>query len=178
MNASITYFDRYTYDILYSPASSVSNVLGFGLSQQNTGKLQNRGWEFTLGYHDKKGDFSYSINSNFSIINNKVLDLGVGNIKQPNGTVGNGSTLFIGYPMNLYYGYVADKIFTSADEITNWPDMTKVNPHAQPGDIRYKDISGPDGKPDGKVDPTYDRAILGSTIPKYTPAEKNSDDSV
>lgn len=168
LNASITYFDRYTYDILYSPASSVSNVLGFGLSQQNTGKLQNRGWEFTLGYHDKKGSFTYSINSNFSIINNKVLDLGVGDIKQPNGTVGNGSSLFIGYPMNLYYGYVADKIFTSADEIANWPDMTKVNPHPQPGDIRYKDISGPDGKPDGKVDPTYDRVVLGSTIPKYT----------
>ena len=168
LNAGITYFDRYTYDILFSPAASVSQVLGFGLSQQNTGKLQNRGWEFTLGYHDKKGAFSYSITSNFSIINNEVLDLGVGNIKQPNGSVGNGSTLFIGYPMDLYYGYVADKIFTSADEIANWPDMAKVNPSPVPGDIRYKDISGPDGKPDGKVDPTYDRVVLGSTIPKYT----------
>ena len=28
---------------------------------------------------------------------------------------------------------------------------------AQKGDIRYKDISGPDGVPDGKVDPNYDR---------------------
>lgn len=168
LTASATYFDRYTYDILYSPATSVSQVLGFGLSQQNTGKLQNRGWEFTLGYRNRTGDLTYSVNTNFSIINNKVLDLGVGNITQPNGMVGNGSTLFIGYPMNLYYGYVADGLFTSDDEIQKWPDMKKVNPKPQPGDIRYKDISGPNGVPDGIVDPTYDRTVLGSTIPKYT----------
>jgi hypothetical protein len=36
----------------------------------------------------------------------------------------------------------------------------------QPGDIRYKDISGPNGVPDGKVDPTYDKTYLGSRIPK------------
>ncbi|MEJ7912056.1 MAG: SusC/RagA family TonB-linked outer membrane protein, partial [Chitinophagaceae bacterium] len=45
---SSTYFDRFTYDILYSPGSSVSNVLGFQLSPTNTGKLKNSGIEVTL----------------------------------------------------------------------------------------------------------------------------------
>lgn len=40
--------------------------------------------------------------------------------------------------------------------------------NTKPGDIRYQDISGPDGVPDGKVDATYDRVYLGSKIPKYT----------
>jgi TonB-linked SusC/RagA family outer membrane protein len=165
---SVTYFDRYTYDILYSPSASVSSILGFELSQHNTGKLENRGWEFTLNYNEQLGKVGLNLNTNFSIIKNKALDLGVGNVKQPNGLVGNGSSLFIGYPMQLYYGYVADGLFTDAADIAAWHDMSKVNAAPQPGDIRYKDISGPAGKPDGVVDPTYDRTYLGSQIPKYT----------
>jgi hypothetical protein len=53
------------------------------------------------------------------------------------------------------------------EDITKWANQTKVTPKAVPGDIRYKDISGPEGVPDGFVDPTYDRAYIGSRIPKY-----------
>ncbi|WP_198314959.1 MULTISPECIES: TonB-dependent receptor [Chitinophaga] len=168
LNFGVTYFDRYTYDILYSPSASVSAVLGYQLSPQNTGRLKNTGWEFSLGYNDHVGDLTYRLGGNLSIINNKVLDLGVGNIRQLNGMVGNGSNLFIGYPMSMYYGYVSDGLFTNADDVKNWADQRAVTPNAKPGDIRYRDISGPDGKPDGKVDATYDRVFLGSSIPKYT----------
>ncbi len=168
LTLSATYFDRYTYDILFSPGGSVSNTLGFNLSKQNTGKLSNKGWEFLLGHNNHVGSFNYKLNANFSIINNKVLDLGVGNITQPNGMIGNGSSLFIGSSMQVYYGYIADGMFTDADDVKSYFSQTAINPSAQPGDIRYKDISGPDGKPDGKVDATYDRVILGSNIPKYT----------
>ncbi|MBB5440343.1 TonB-linked SusC/RagA family outer membrane protein [Pedobacter sp. AK017] len=168
LNAGATYFDRNTYDILYSPASSVSTILGFDLSQQNTGKLVNKGLEFTLDHINTVGAFTYNINANLTIINNKVKDLGVGNIRQPNGLTGNGSSLFIGHPLELYYGYIADGLFVDAADVGTWPNMTAINPSAKPGDIRYKDISGPDGVPDGKVDATYDRAVLGSRIPKYS----------
>ncbi len=170
---SSTYFDRYTYDILYSPNSSVSNVLGFQLSATNSGKLRNSGLEFTLGHNNTIGKLSYNINGNLTILKNEVLDLGVGNVKQPNGLVGNGSNLFIGYPgstsnFGLYYGLVADGLFVDQGDIAKWPAMTTINPTVKPGDIRYKDISGPDGVPDGKVDNTYDRQVLGSQIPKYS----------
>lgn len=168
LNAGATYFDRNTYDILYSPASSVSTILGFDLSQQNTGKLVNKGFEFTLDHVNTVGAFTYNINANLTIINNKVKDLGVGNIRQPNGLTGNGSSLFIGHPLELYYGYIADGLFVDAADVSAWPGMTAINPSAKPGDIRYRDISGPDGVPDGKVDATYDRAVLGSRIPKYS----------
>lgn len=168
LNVSATYFDRYSYDILVSPAASVSKVLGFGVGVQNSGKLSNKGWEFTAAYRNQIGEFSYQINTNFSIINNKVLDLGVGNITQPNGQVGNGDNLFVGSPMGVYYGYVAEGLFRDASDIANYADQKSINPKVQPGDIRYKDISGPNGVPDGKVDATYDRTVLGSQIPKYS----------
>ena len=168
LSFSAGYFDRYTYNILVSPGGSVSSVLGFTPGVSNSGKLSNKGWEFSLGYKDNIGKFSYGVSGNLSIVNNKVLDLGVGNIAQPNGLVGNGSTYFIGYPLQIYYGYKTDGLFTNAMDIKNYASQTDINPKVQPGDIRYKDISGPNGKPDGKVDATYDRTVLGSNIPKYT----------
>jgi len=176
LNFSATYFDRYTYDILYSPATSVSNVLGFDLSQRNTGKLKNTGWEFIANYTDVVGKFSFNINTNFTIVKNRVIDLGVGDIIQPNGLVGNGSDLFIGYPnsnssYDLYYGYVADGLYVDAQDVIDYGknnNQDALNPNPKPGDIRYKDISGPNGVPDGVVNATYDRVVLGSQIPKYT----------
>ena len=94
--------------------------------------------------------------------------MGVGNVEQLNGMVGNGSDLFIGFPMEMYYGYLTDGVFISNEEVKEWPDQSQLIPQSQKGDIRYKDISGPDGIPDGKVDPNYDRVYLGSRIPKYT----------
>lgn len=162
------WFHRNTYDILYKPTGSVSSILGQDISEMNTGKLRNQGWEFEISHKNKIGDFSYSLSGNLSIINNKVISLGVGNVEQLNGMIGNGSDLFIGHPMQLYYGYKTDGVFVDQNDINNWVDQSKVNASPAPGDIRYVDISGPDGVPDGKVDPNYDRVPLGSRIPKYT----------
>jgi len=165
-NAS--YFHRNTYDILYKPTSSVSTVLGQSTSQMNMGEMNNSGWEFELGHQNKVGEVSYNVNANLTLISNEVATLGVGNVTQLNGMVGNGSSLFIGYPMQMYYGYQTDGVFLNDGEVAEWADQTAVNPSSQAGDFRYKDISGPDGVPDGEVDPNYDRTFLGSRIPKYT----------
>ncbi|MEX0881871.1 MAG: SusC/RagA family TonB-linked outer membrane protein, partial [Cyclobacteriaceae bacterium] len=168
INFNFTYFNRNTTDILFQPTASVSSILGVGIGEINTGAARNTGWEFDFGYRNQMNDFQYSINGNFSIINNEVVTLGLGNVEQPNGMVGNGSTLFLGFPMEMYYGYESDGVFMDEEDIAGWPAQSAITPNPQPGDIRYKDISGPDGVPDGRVDPTYDRTFLGSRIPKYT----------
>ena len=168
LSVNASYFNRRTYDILYKPSGSVSTILGQKISEMNTGELKNFGWEFEVGHRNKIGDVSYNVNANLSIIKNKLTTLGVGNVEQLNGMVGNGSDLFIGYPIQMYYGYVSDGVFLDENDIKSWHDQSKVTPNPQPGDIRYKDISGPDGVPDGKIDPNYDRVYLGSRIPKFT----------
>lgn len=174
LSANISYFYRYTYDILFKPNASVSSAFGLQMSEVNTGEASNRGWEFEVGHRNQVGEFTYGINANFSIIKNRVETLGVGNVEQANGMVGNGSDLFVGYPMQMYYGYLTDGVFLDQKDIddyfahTDQSAMGANKANAKPGDIRYKDISGPDGVPDGKVDATYDRVYLGSRIPKYT----------
>ena len=148
--------------MLYTPAASVSDIFGLKLSKVNTGALENKGWEFEVGYTNHAGDFSYQINGNFSIISNKVLTLGLGNVQQKNGMVGNGTDLFIGYPMEMFYGYKTDGLFLTDDEVNAWADQKAIASGSKAGDIRYRDLTG-----DNKVTPD-DRVYLGSRIPKYT----------
>lgn len=124
----------------------------------NMGELQNKGWEFTLGHQHAIGDFKYNISANFSIIQNKVLTLGLADVEQNNGLIGNGS-YFVGYPMNIYYGYVTDGVFLDKSDIDSWYDQSSVAKNPKVGDIRYVDLDG-----DGKVT-SKDRKVLGSRIP-------------
>jgi hypothetical protein len=58
-----------------------------------------------------------------------------------------------------------ESIFQNQAEID--AHATQFGAVLAPGDVKYKDISGPEGKPDGVVDEAYDRVYLGSAIPKY-----------
>lgn len=173
LSFNASYFYRYTYDILYKPNASVSSIFGLNLSEVNTGEVSNRGWEFEIGHQNRIGNVSYGVNGNFTIIRNRVETLGVGDVELANGMVGNGSDLFVGHPMQGYYGYKTDGVFVDQADIDAWFAQTDQSAmgsnkaNTRPGDIRYLDISGPDGVPDGKVDPTYDRVYLGSKFPKY-----------
>ena len=158
---NLSYFYRKTTDVLYKPAASYSSIFGMALSQVNTGALENKGVEIEVGHQNTVGKFHYQVNANFSLIKNKVLTLGMGNVTQNNGMVGNGSDLFIDYPMQMFYGYKTDGVFLTDDEVGEWYDQTAIAKGSQAGDIRYVDITG-----DGKVT-ADDRMFLGSRIPKY-----------
>jgi TonB-linked SusC/RagA family outer membrane protein len=151
------YFNKVTSGILYN--ISVSQVLGFGTSEVNAGEVKNTGFEILLKYKTSIGKLNIGIIPNFSYVQNKVSKLG-NNLNQDIA-----KNLFVGRPLNAIYGYEADGLFVSADDIAKYPTQPYS---AQPGFVRYKDISGPNGEPDGKVDATYDRTVIGTTFPKYS----------
>lgn len=161
LSFDVTYFNRKTTGILFKPSASVSSVFGYNLSQMNMGELENKGFEFQLGHRNKIGQVNYNVSANFSIIKNKVLTLGLADVLQDNGLVGNG-TYFVNYPMYVYYGYKTDGVFMNQADIDSWYDQTKIAAKPQVGDIRYVDLDG-----DEKVT-SKDRTILGSQIPQYT----------
>ena len=126
----------------------------------NAASLRNAGFEFSAGYHKTKGEFTYDISANLSTVKNKVLSLG-GNGEPIYGV---GAKTAVGGEVGEHYGFVYEGIFQNQAEVTAHAFQ---QPNVGPGDVKYKDISGPDGKPDGVVNETYDRVYLGSAIPKY-----------
>ena len=141
-------------------------------SEQNAGKVNNRGWEFDLNWRDQRGEFYYGIGFNISDVKNKIVDL-AGNAPDLSGY----QIRMVGYPIDAFYGYKAIGLMTPEDfKISDTQNHNYSLPKIpvilgndyQPGDIKYEDISGPDGKPDGRITPEYDKVVLGSNIPRYT----------
>lgn len=73
LSVAVDYFNKKTKDLLIS----VTPPIEFGHSSQtiNGGTVLNSGFEFEAAWKDQIGDFSYSINANFSTLHNEVLDL-------------------------------------------------------------------------------------------------------
>lgn len=157
LGLTFDYFNKKTNDVLYGIASS--SVLGMGTAPVNIGGVRNRGYEIALNFNQQIGDLRFSVSPNFSYIKNEVTELSSGLKEDIN------SNLFVGQPIGAIYGYVADGLFTDQADVDSYASQPYA---AEPGFVRYKDISGPDGVPDGKVDGTYDRKVIGSTTPKYT----------
>jgi hypothetical protein len=155
LNFNTDFYVKRTEGILYN--ISTSAILGLIPSEQNAGIVENVGWDFQLVYRNSINDFTYSIVPNFSMVKNEVISLF--NVERD---IDKG--LFIGEPLAAIYGYEADGLFVSEDDIAAYPDQPFVT---KPGYIRLKDISGPDGLPDGIVTPEYDRRVIGSEFPKY-----------
>ena len=146
--------------------------IGARPSEQNAGKVNNKGWELDLGWREQRGDFYYGVSFNLSDVKNKIVDL-AGNSPDLSGY----QIRMVGYPIDAFYGYVADglmgpddfRISDSKNHVYSLPKIPVIlGNDYQPGDIKYKDISGPDGVPDGRVTPEYDKVVLGSNIPRYT----------
>jgi TonB-linked SusC/RagA family outer membrane protein len=149
------YYSRNTSDILLSlPQPS---VLGGSPPTVNAGSVSNKGYDLIVRHRNQLGKFGYWVNANFAYVKNKITDLAGGDT--PGRSVGD--------PVNNIYGYVAKGLFQSQQEIDTAPSQVSQFGGTSPGDIRYADISGPNGVPDGKID-TYDRKSLGSNFPAVT----------
>lgn len=149
------YFRKTTSDMLLE--LEIPDYIGYDNPFQNTGKMFTKGWEVQAGWYDRKGDFNYSVSVNISDFITEMGDLG--------GTVFLGDTIkTFGSEFNEWYGYRADGIYQTQDEVDK---SAKLNANVRPGDIRYRDISGPAGVPDGKISPEYDRVLLGGSLPRY-----------
>jgi TonB-linked SusC/RagA family outer membrane protein len=162
---SIDGYYKKTSDLLIR--KNLPTYSGFFVVQANVGAIENKGFEFQLSSVNFNRRFRWDTRLNFAINRNKVLDLGgeseiyitsskpVGNVSEEQYAI-----IREGEPLGSLFGYVYEGVLQEGETYA-------PQPNSKPGDPKYKDISGPDGVPDGKIT-SDDRTIIGSAQPKFT----------
>ena len=175
------YFDNRSKDLLFNtriPASS-----GFNNQFQNIGTTSSRGLEFTLNTTNvRTASFSWLTNLNVAFTKTKVLSLSDGETSMlVNGNIASDYILQVGGPVGVMYGYEKEGLYQVSDfdfnpatnAYTLKSGVVKDGITVQPGYIKFKDISGPNGVPDGLIN-NYDRVALGNAKPKFSGGLSNT----
>lgn len=151
LSLDVDWFYRLTTDAVISAALPFSTTTLAG----NYGKILNTGFDITVNWADKVGDFNYYVAANVGTLHNEVKSLsGLSYV------LGGKTINMVGEKMNSYYGYIVEGVYQTQDEVD--ADPVAVANSLEPGDFKYKDVNG-DGTIDGD-----DRVALGSYIPSFT----------
>jgi TonB-linked SusC/RagA family outer membrane protein len=159
IGASINVYRSNTFDLLMQ--QTIPNTNGFETFLRNIGQTKNHGLEIDLKtVNIRKGDFEWNTRLAFSFNRNKIVKL-TGRDLNNDGVEDDdiASGWFVGQPLGSNFDYVFDGIFQEGDNLS-------LIPGAKPGDIKFKDISGPDGVPDGKITPD-DRTVVSNNQAKF-----------
>lgn len=101
----------------------------------NKGKVDNWGYELSTTYRKQVNkDLAVELRGNFTYTQNKYVDL-----DEPlYPYVWQTST---GKPLSATYGYIAEGLFQSQEEIDNSP-IQNLGSTVMPGDVKYRDVDG------------------------------------
>ncbi|MEZ2338070.1 TonB-dependent receptor [Mucilaginibacter sp. RCC_168] len=166
LNTTITYFNKNTSDMLYSPPT-VGTFGIVNIPSQNVGSMNNKGIEIEANYQGGN-KLKFSVGANASFIKNKVTHLDgegsyIGSVLygRSNQEI---SRTYQGQPIASFYGWKTNGLYQTQADIDNDPAL-KNDPrkgNIKPGDVRFRDLDG-NGLIDGN-----DRTNLGNPNPNVT----------
>ena len=164
LTGALNYYYNQTEDLLITKALPPS--AGLENPTLNVGKIRNTGFEMELNWADNINDFDYNVGFNVTTTNNKVVELSDNDQVLKGEGLKYGTEHFptetrVGQPIGGFYLYRTDGIFQNMNEVNAHVNKNGelIQPNAQPGDIRFKDLNG-----DGKINDA-DKEYCGSGIP-------------
>lgn len=155
LSLSFDWYKKVTRDILRT--AQIPASIGLGAPTINDGEVTNKGIELSITHQNQlENGLFYSITAMVNRNRNELTSFGADEI-------GTYSIKREGEPWDSFYLYEWEGIFQSEEDIANHAEQP-YNP--QPGDLKYKDVSGPDGVPDGKID-SNDKVLVEGRFPKF-----------
>ena len=153
ITGSIDYFTRTTEDILISP--DFIAVRGEGGNRfVNGATVEIDGAEGFLRYRGTFESFNFSVTGNLSHYKDEIIELPSDVIRS---YPGNAEQTILGESMHSHFGYVADGLFQTQQEVVEHAEQ----PGKGLGRIRYADLNG-----DGVINP-LDQKFLGTSAPSF-----------
>lgn len=153
---SFDYWIKNSYDILGARATKVPSSFSMNLPDENYGKLNSEGLDFSLGYSNSIKDFEYYFNMTLSYGWNKVT-------RKDHAENAKWVDIEEGKAIGYISGYRFDKIIRTQDELDQFnaehPGYKIGGLSPELGMMVYKDVSGPDGKQDNSID-SWDKQVL------------------
>ena len=109
---------------------------------RNAGKIQNKGFEFNLGWNDSLNkDFSYGVNFLGTFNKNEVIEMGNESQTITSGVIHGGTytcRTLASYPIAGFWLIPTDGYFNSVEEVQAYQkDGVLIQPSAEPGDISF-----------------------------------------
>ena len=147
--------------LIYAPLEA---YFGFNFRPENGGKMQNKGIDLSVFIRLlDRPKFKWDIQASFTKVNNEVLEIKGDKLvtKLKVAEIVN----MPGEQANSFYGYIYEGVYSTAAEAQNSGVVNDRLLKYEAGDAIFKDISGPNGQPDGIIN-YYDKTVIGSSMPE------------
>lgn len=167
LTAVFDYYNRKTIDMV-GPGQQLPGVFGATAPNVNNLSMTAKGWELTISWRDRVGDFNYGITAN-------LYDHTVTVDEYPNNeNLSLNQNYYAGMKLGEIWGLTTIGIAKTDQEMQE--HLAKVNQSRlsnsgwTAGDIMYADLDG-DGKitsGDWTVDSHGDYSVIGNSTPRYS----------
>lgn len=160
LTASFDIYERKTIGML-TTGQPLPTVLGTSVPRENAADLKTYGWESTIKWRDKIGDFSYDLSFNIADAQSEITKF--------NNPTGSLSSYYVGQKLNEIWGYEATGLFQSTEEIANHPSQTSIYGTWNPGDVSYVDLNN-DGivyRGTNTLSDPGDLKVIGNSTQRY-----------
>jgi hypothetical protein len=166
LDVAFDWYTRTTSDMLTQvpiPRSSGTGSVDF----VNIGEVNNTGIDLNISWRDQIGQVRYAVSGQISQYTNNVVKLN----DDPKASIFGFTTRLpaisltrAGLPIASFFGYVVEGVLKNDAEALA---ATQIPGYTRAGVFKFKDISGPDGVPDGKINAS-DRTVIGNPHPDFT----------
>ncbi len=166
LDVAFDWYTRTTSDMLTQvpiPRSSGTGSVDF----VNIGEVNNTGIDLNISWRDQIGQLRYAVSGQISQYTNNVVKLN----DDPKASIFGFTTRLpaisltrAGLPIASFFGYVVEGVLKNDAEALA---ATQIPGYTRAGVFKFKDVSGPDGVPDGKINAS-DRTVIGNPHPDFT----------
>jgi TonB-linked SusC/RagA family outer membrane protein len=157
---SYDYYYHLTDGLLFQ--IDVPRSSGYNDIDSNIGTFSFWGHELAVSSKNLNGTLKWNTDFNISFNRSLVKKLGLNNLPAGTNSYSSEHLITVGGPVGQLWGFIYEGIYKNQEEFEKYPKEVT----SQVGSARMRDIGGPDGVPDGKID-INDRTMIGDPNPDF-----------